>query len=131
MLGIVRKVQRTAVTNQSMPPSQFQEEVIVRFKQMDNSEAVNAWLPRFFLNHDVGGLTPSRNRNPSGNNNIHGVDKAVEKNRILDQCPVVAEVTTTWRCRCLLFQPWKPQRRSFNEISVYWQIMLISSPSLY
>jgi hypothetical protein len=65
---------------------------------MGDSEAMNAWLSRIFLDHDVGGLTPSRNSNPSGDDNIHEVDKALQENRILDQRPIVAEVATAWRC---------------------------------
>ena len=37
-----------------------EEEIIVTFVEMDNSETVNGWVPGFFFNHGGDNVFPSR-----------------------------------------------------------------------
>jgi hypothetical protein len=59
MLSIVEKIQVHSALDKARPPDQFEEEIEVRFEEMDDAEAGNFWLAGILFDHNVHCIAPS------------------------------------------------------------------------
>jgi hypothetical protein len=58
MLSIVEKIQVHSALDKARPPDQFEEEIEVRFEEVDDSESCYPWSANIFLDHNVHRVTP-------------------------------------------------------------------------
>jgi hypothetical protein len=94
MLSIIEEIQVDGTFHQSRTPDQFQEEIEVGFKEMDDSESCDPRCALVFLNHNVYCVAPASQSDTPFNDDMEKLCHGREETRILYDSLIMAKVST-------------------------------------